>query len=226
MATLNFSQILLKLTSKDSMPRDTLHSQDGLNLGDISFCPIQHILTIQCISLDYLQKLIAEGTSMSSMAEGTLKLSGTTVILLFFQVDDQHKQITDVYIGLIVCHVESRLYVPEKILDFMSDIEVDLQVAHDAFKAGCDPGKRHTFCFFVNKYGGVMSVTMDSPYCLIYPMKYMTDMEPDHFNTRNNPAGTHLHHCICHNTLQYMNDNLCYHRADGCSHLILPCGSH
>ena len=108
--------ILLKLTSKGSIPRDTLHSQDGLNLGDICFSPIQHTINMQCISLDYLQKLITEGTFMPSTAEGALELRGTTAILLIFQVDDQHEKITDIYIGL-VCHVKSHFYAPEKILD-------------------------------------------------------------------------------------------------------------
>ena len=83
--------------------------------------------------------------------------------------------------------------------------------------------KRCTFCLFVNNYGGIMLVPMDLPYCLIYPMSYMRDVEPDHFDTRNNPTRTHLCHCICHATLQYMNDDPRYHRAYGGSHLILPC---
>ena len=116
--------------------------------------------------------------------------------------------------------------MPEKkILDFMSDIEVDLIVARNALKAGCDPGKRHTFCLFVNNSGGVMLVPMDPPYCHVYPTSYVKDVEPDHFDTCNNPAGTHLHHCICHATLQYINDDPHYHRAHGGSHLILPRGA-
>ena len=187
MATLNFSLILLKLASKGSIPRDTLHSQDGLNLGDIRFCPIQCTLNMQCISLDYLQKLIAEGMFMPSAVEGTLELSGMTAILLIFQADDQHKQITDIYVGVIVHCIESHLYAPEKILDFMSDIEVNLKVVCDALKAGGDLGKRRTFCLFVNNYGGIMSVPIDLPYCLIYPMSYVKDVEPDNFDTHNNP---------------------------------------
>ena len=149
----------------------------------------------------------------------------SSAILLIFQGDDQHEQITDVYIGLVVLCIESHLYAPEKILDFMSDIEVNLKVAHDALKAGCDLGKRHAFCLFVNKYGGVMSVPMDLPYCLIYPTSYVKDVEPNHFDTHNNPAGTHLHCYICHTTLQYMNEDPHYHRAYGGSHLILPHGA-
>ena len=221
MAALNFNWILLKLASKGSILRDTLHSQDGLNLGDICFCPIQHTLNMQCISLDYLQKLITEGTFMPSVVEGALELSGMTATLLVFQADDQHEKITDVYIGLVVHRIESHLYVPEKILDFISNIEVDLKVACNALKAGGDPGKRPTFYLFVNNYGGIMSVPTDPPYCLIYPTSYVKDMELDHFDTRNNPAGTCLHCCICHATLQYMNDDPRYHRAYGGSHLIL-----
>ena len=162
---------------------------------------------------------------MASMAEGTLELSGTVAILLVFQVDNQHEKFTDVYIGLVVCCIESHLYAPEKILGFMSDIEVDLKVVCDTLKAGCDPGQRHAFCLFVNNYGGVMSIPMDPPYCLIYPISYVKDVELDHLDTCNNPAGTCLHHCICCATLQYMNDDPHYCRAYSGSCLILPCGA-
>ena len=57
-----------------------------------------------------------------------------TAILLVFQADSQHEKITDVYMGLVVCRVESRLYAPDQILDFIKDIEVDLQAAHDTLK--------------------------------------------------------------------------------------------
>ena len=179
---------------------------------------------MQCISLDYLRKHIAEGTFMPSAVENTLELSGMIAILLVFQADDQNEKITDIYIGLVVHCLESHLYAPEKILDFVSDIEVDSKVACNALKAGGDPGKRHAFCLFVNNYGGIMSIPMDPPYCLIYSTSYMMDVELDHFDTRNNPAGTHLHCCICHATLQYMNGNPCYCRTYGGSCLILPAG--
>ena len=224
MATLNFNCILLKLASKGFIPWDTLQSQDGLNLGDITFCPIQQTLHMQCISLDCLWRLIAEGTFMPPALEGTLELSGTTAILLIFQVEDQHEKITDVYVGLVVHCVKSRLYAPDKILDFGSDIEVNLQAACDTLKAGGDLGKRHTFCLFVNNYGGMMSVPTDQPYCLIYPMSYMKDVELDHFDTHNNSAGTCLCCCIFHTTLQHMNDNPHHHREYGGSQLILPYG--
>ena len=94
---------------------------------------------------------------MPPVSEGTLELSRTTAILLIFQVDDQHEKITNVYVGLVVQHVESRLYTPDQILDFVSDIEVNLKAVHDALKAGGDPGKRRAFCLFVNNYGGTMS---------------------------------------------------------------------
>ena len=41
MVALNFDLILLMLKDTGSIPRDTLHSQDGLNLGDIRFCPLR-----------------------------------------------------------------------------------------------------------------------------------------------------------------------------------------
>ena len=213
MATLNFNRIILKLGDQGSI------------LQDICFCPIQQTLCMQCISLDCLQRLITKGTFMPSMSEGTLELSRTMAILFIFQADDQHEKITDVYVGLVVHLIESRLYVLDQILDFVSNIEVDLKVARDALKAGGDPGKRHTFCFFVNNYGGAMSVPTDLPYCLIYPMSYVKDVEPDHFNTRNNPARTHLLHCIWCATLQHINDDPNQCREYGRSCLILPCGA-
>ena len=222
MATLNFNCILLKLADQGFILWDTLQSQDGLNLGDIHFQPIQRTLCMQCISLDCLQRFITEGTFMPPMSEGTLKLSGTTAILLIFQADDQHEKITDVYVGLVVCCIKSHLYAPNWILDFVSSIEVDLQVARDALKAGGDLGKRHAFCLFINNYGDAMSISTDPPYCLIYPMSYVKDLEPDHFDTHNNLAGTCLHHCICHTTLQHMNDDPLNCRKYGRSHLILP----
>ena len=54
------------------------------------------------------------------------------------------------------------------------------------------------------------------------PTSYVKDVELDHFDTCNNPVGTHLHHCICHTTLQHMNDNPNQCREYGRSHLILP----
>ena len=69
-----------------------------------------------------------------------------------------------------------------------------------------------------------MSIPTDPSYCLIYPMSYVRDVELDHFDTHNNLAGTCLHHCICHVTLQYMNDDPNQRREYSGSHLILPRG--
>ena len=162
---------------------------------------------MQRISLDRLWKLIAEGAFMPPPLEGIPELSRTTTILLVFQADSQHEKITDVYVGLIVRRVDSRLYTPDQILDFVRDIKVDLKAARDALKAGGNPSKRCAFCLFVSNYGGAMSVPMDPPYCLIYPTSYVRDVEPDHFDTHNNLAGTCLCHCICCTTLQFTNDN-------------------
>ena len=60
---------------------------------------------------------------MPSTAEDTFELSRMTAILLVFQANDQHEKITDVYIGLMVRCIESCLYAPEKILDFVSNID-------------------------------------------------------------------------------------------------------
>ena len=154
--------------------------------------------------------------------EGIPELSGTTAILLVFQADGQHEKITDVYVALIVCRVESCLYTADQILDFIRDIEVNLQVVWDALKTRDNPSKRRAFCLFVSNYGGTMSVPTDPPYCLVYPMSYMRDVEPDHFDTHNNPAGTCLCCCICRATLQFTNDNPNQCREYSGSQLILP----
>ena len=127
--------------------------------------------------------------------------------------------------GLVVHGVESRLYTPDQILDFIKDIEVDLQVACVALKAGGNPVKRHTFWLFVSNFGGAMSIPTDPPYCLVYPTSYVRDVQLDHFDTRNNPAGMHLHHCVCCATLQFNNGEPKEHTNYAGSHLILPHGA-
>ena len=175
MAALNFDWIHLMLKDASSIPRETLHSQDGLNLGNVCFCPLRRTLRMQCLSLNHLWKLITEGVFMPPQLEGPPELSRTTAILLVFQADSQYEEITDVYVGLFLCRVESHLYAPDQILDFIKDIEVNLQVVRDALKAGGDPGKRHTFCLFVSNFGDTMSIPTDLPYCLVYPTSYVRD---------------------------------------------------
>ena len=143
---------------------------------------------------------------MPSRSEGPPELSGTTAILLVFQADSQHEEITDVYVGLIVCRVKSRLYALDQILDFIKDIEINLQVACDALKARGDPSKRHAFCLFVSNFGGAMSIPTDPPCFLVYPTSYVRDVDPDHFDTRNNLVEIHLHRCVCRAILQFNND--------------------
>ena len=161
---------------------------------------------------------------MPPTSEGPPELSWTTTILLVFHVDGQHERITNVYVGLMVHRVESHLYTPDQISDFVADIEVDLKAAFDALKAGGDPSKRHAFCLFVSNYGGAKFIPTDPPYCLLYPTGYVRDMEPDHFDTHNNLARTCLHHCLCCATLQHMNDDPSQHREYAGSCLIYPTG--
>ena len=195
------------LKDAGSIPWETLYSQDGFNLGDIRFCPLRRMLRMQRLSLNGLQKLITEGVFMPSQSEGSPELSRTTAIVLVFQADSQHQEITDAYVGLVVRRVESRLYNLDQILDFIKEIEIDLQAAHDVLNAGGDPSKRHTFCLFISNFGGALAILTDPPYCLVYPTCYVRDADLDHFDTCNNPAGTCLHHCVCHTTLQFSNDD-------------------
>ena len=78
---------------------------------------------------------------------------------------------------------------------------------------------------FVSNFGGAMSIPTDPPYCLVYPTRCVRDADLDHFDTHNNPAGMHLHHCVCHTTLQYNNDKPKEHTNYAGSCLILPHGA-
>ena len=124
----------------------------------------------------------------------------------------------------MIRRVESHLYAPNQILDFVKDIEADLQAACDALKARGDPSKRHTFCLFVDNFSGSMPIPMDPPYCLVYPTSYVKGVELDHFDTHNSPVGMHLHRCICRTTLQFSNDDPQEHTNYARSQLILPRG--
>ena len=64
MVALNFDHILLMLKDAGFIPRDTLHSQDRLNLGDIRFCPLRRTLSMQHLSLDGLHTLLTKGAFM------------------------------------------------------------------------------------------------------------------------------------------------------------------
>ena len=80
----------------------TLCSQDGINLGDIRFCPILHTLRMQRISLDSLRTLLSEGAFAPPQSNTPPKLSRMTAILLVFQADSKHKRIINIYVGLMV----------------------------------------------------------------------------------------------------------------------------
>ena len=208
-----------------SIPQDTLQSQDGINLGDILFCPLIHTLCMQRLSLNGLCTLLTEGAFTPPQSERPPELSGMTAILLVFQADSRHEKITNIYVGLMVCRVNSCLYSPSQILDFIKDIEGNLKVVHGAPNAGGDPSKWRTYCLFVDNLSSAMSIPMDPPYCLVYPTSYVKGVEPDHFDTCNSPAGMRLHHCVFHATLQFSNDDPkeCTKYVRGC--LILPHGA-
>ena len=103
MAALNFECILVMLKDGGTIPRDTLRSQDGINLGDIHFCPMMHTLHMQHISLNGLCTLLSEGAFAPQHSNMPSKLSGTTAILLVFQVDSEHERIINIFLGLVVC---------------------------------------------------------------------------------------------------------------------------
>ena len=179
---------------------------------------------MQCISLDGLCTLLSEGAFAPSHSNTPPKLSRMTAILLVFQVDSEHERIINVYMGLVVHRVNSHLYSPSQINNFIQDIEVNLWKVCDALKARHDASKRHAYCLFVDNLSGVMSIPMDPSYCLVYPTTYVKGTELNHFDTRNSPTGTHLHHCVCRATLQFSNTDPKQHTKYAGSHLIIPRG--
>ena len=183
------------------------------------------MLRMQRVSLDSLHTLLSKGVFMPPQSERPPELSRMTTILLVFQAYSRHKKITNIYVGPVVHRVESHLYSPSQIHDFIKDIEGDLMAVHDAFKAGGDPGKRCTYCLFVDNLSSAMSIPMDPPYCLVYPTSYVKGVEPDHFDTCNSPAGMRLHHCVCCATLQFSNDDPKQRTKYVGSRLILPHGA-
>ena len=102
MVALNFEHMLLMLKDGGCIPRDTLHSQDGINLGDICLCPLICMLCMQCLSLNGLHTLLSEGTFTPPQSERPPKLSRMTAIPLVFQADSRHEKITNIYMGLMV----------------------------------------------------------------------------------------------------------------------------
>ena len=163
-----------------------------------------------------------QGCIHAPAIQGAPKLSGMTAILLVFQADSRHEKIINVYVGLVVHRVDSRLYGPSQIHDFIQDIEGDLQAARNALKARGDPGKRCAYCLFLDNLSDAMSIPTDPPYCLVYPTSYVKGIKPDHFDTRNSPVGTHLHRCVCRAILQFSNDDPKQCTKYVRSHLILP----
>ena len=97
--------------------------------------------------------------------------------------------------------------------------------ARKALKAGGNLGKRHAFCHFVHNLKGAMSIPTDPLYCLVYSTSYVKGVEPDHFDTSNNPVGMCMQHSVSRATLQFMNTNSELYKQYSGSQLILPHGA-
>ena len=103
MALFSFSTMLDHLQSPHSLLSELLTGQEGLHYGDIRYLLLQHTLKMQHVPYTYFTSLVREnhfqpeGTTMGAA-------SHTTVILLAFLSDDQHKTIEYIHIGLLVCH--------------------------------------------------------------------------------------------------------------------------
>ena len=72
----------MMLKDRGTIPPDTLRSQDGINLGDIHFCPMMRTLHMQHISLKGLCTLLSEGTFVPLHFNTPSELSGMTEFYL------------------------------------------------------------------------------------------------------------------------------------------------
>ena len=178
MVALNFKHILMMLKGGGTIPRSTLCCQDGINLGDIRFCPILHTLCMQHISLEGLCTLLSEGAFAPPQSKTPPELSRMMAILLVFQVDSKHKRIINIYMGLMVHRVNCHLYSPNQINDFIQNIDVNLREACNALKARRNAGKRHAYCLFVNNLSGIMSVPTALPIVWCIPQHMSKALSP------------------------------------------------
>ena len=95
---------------------------------------------MQHISLNGLCTLLSEGTFMPPQSNMPPELSRTMAILLVFHVDSEHKRIINVYVGLVVHRVDSHLYSPSQINDFIQDIDEGMRCSQGwarCWQEGC-----------------------------------------------------------------------------------------
>ena len=183
--------------------------------------PAQHTLKMQCVSLRYLKSQIQNDTFQPVSYRPT-NYSGTTTILIVFHSDRDHKGIEHIFIGLVVHHEESSIYMQADILTFVESIEVDLKKARDMHEVGLDQGRRHSYCLLLANHGGIVAIPTDPPYCLVYPIVYDKNVEDkSHFNTSASPSGMHTHVCMCHALLQHVDMVPLHQRTFQGSHLII-----
>ena len=193
MAEIKFEHLLGLIQSKESIPNDMLSSQDGLWFGDIHFVPLWCSLHMQWVSLHYLSQLLKP--------EGISKIlySHSMAILLIFLSDDVLNSIKHIHIGLMVCCVGSELFGQDGILPFIDSIETDLKEVREMHEQGKQVGQVWFYTYLVAKYGGVMAIPTDLPYCLMYPMVCDGNVkDKTHFNTVGPPSGLHIKACMCH----------------------------
>ena len=124
MAKLKFECLLACIQSKESIPGEMLSSHNSLHFGDICFMPQQHSLHTQWISLHYLKCLIENKASQPDSFEDSMYSCSMPVFLIFLS-DDELTAIKHMHIGLIVHHMDSKLFNQDGILPFINSIEND-----------------------------------------------------------------------------------------------------
>ena len=125
---ISFSTLCEHLQSPHSLSSNLQMGQEGLHFRDVCFVPLQHTLNMQGIPLTYLKSLVSKD---SFQPEGMIMdvASNSTAILIVFLLDDQHKAIHHVHIGLVEHCIGCTLYEQKAILSFIQSIEEDLQKA-------------------------------------------------------------------------------------------------
>ena len=110
---------------------------------------------------------------------------------------------------------------------FIQSIDDDLKRTMEKQAASSSSGKVHSFCMFIASLGGLMAVSTDPPYCLVYPNIYSTTVPHEdrhHFNVQGGPPWLLTCACICHALLQHADLSEAHRQKYHGSHQVIPQG--
>ena len=95
------------------------------------------------------------------------------------------------------------------------------------WETGESSGEAHSFSMFVATLGGLMAVTTEPPYCLVYPNICAASVPPknrNHFNIQGGPPRLHTCVCICCALLQHAELSEAHRWKYHSSHMVIPQG--